>query len=498
MPSSLISIAGYRLIRPIGSGGFGTVWLARAEALDQYCAIKILHVGQAHRPDKELAAVRRFKALALTPVASALMPIEHVGTTPEGRLFYVMPLADGPHEFTPADPTWHPVTLGEILRTRAAAPEVQWFSATQIINWITPIARAAAALGEAELVHRDIKPDNILFMGGRSVLSDVSLLTADSAAFTEIGTPGYRAPSWYMETGGNPDLYGLAATLFTVLTGHSPDKLGRAAFLWPSGGKKSIAPRDWDEWARLHRVIFRATHERAAERFHSLAAFADALEAKKTTPSKGRRQWVVGAALTIVLGLAAGTYFIWPSVAAPLLVRPASTASNQAGHSWDKFDEEMAVALSEIDSVESDWHLTREVIYADLKKLKTVEQISDLEALIQHVVPYLARANKLPSIIEPLKIRWMGERLNQLMRNGISTDQAVDGWKAHDSRKHQLALLEERIETMRTEGLAFPAGWEGELTFFIENFELSRPKEEIRARVLVMLKAVSPLYKDAK
>ena len=89
-----------------------------------------------------------------------------------------------------------------------------------------------------------------------------------------------HAPSWYLETGGNPDMWGIATTLYSLITGNAPDKLGRAAFLWPPQGEQSV---DREAWNRFHRAILRATHEQATERFLSFKALASALESTRET-----------------------------------------------------------------------------------------------------------------------------------------------------------------------------------------------------------------------
>jgi serine/threonine-protein kinase len=87
------------------------------------------------------------------------------------------------------------------------------------------VLQALQTLSDAGLVHRDVKPENILFFNGQPCLGDISLLGADASVITRRGTPGYATSFWYAA----------AAMLQTLLTGNSPEKLGRASFLWLRG-----------------------------------------------------------------------------------------------------------------------------------------------------------------------------------------------------------------------------------------------------------------------
>jgi hypothetical protein len=80
-----------------------------------------------------------------------------------------------------------------------------------------------------------------------------------------------------MESGGHPDMYGAATTLYSVLTGNPPDKMGRANFKWPPQGEQSLSLDERNAWLRFHSVIRRAIDERPAERFADFTAFVRAL-----------------------------------------------------------------------------------------------------------------------------------------------------------------------------------------------------------------------------
>ncbi|MCW1886710.1 serine/threonine protein kinase [Luteolibacter flavescens] len=294
---------GYRLIRVIGQGGFGEVWLCRSEAMGDYRALKFIPARDTDLLEKEHHALGEYRKAAAQLRSPHLMPIEHVNRHEHG-LFSVMPLADGNSGLDPADESWRPWTLGSLLRARAAEPA--WLSSGEIVLLIIPLLEALQTLSAAGLVHRDVKPENILFFDGRSCLSDISLLGADSMENTRRGTPGYAAPSWY--AGGHVDMYGAAATMYTLLTGNSPDRMGRSAFNWPPQGEASMPESERAEWKRLHAVIRRAVEERPDERYLDFKSMASAIQGQPAAPPEkfNRRLKPLGiliciAAATVIL-----------------------------------------------------------------------------------------------------------------------------------------------------------------------------------------------------
>jgi serine/threonine protein kinase len=288
---------GYRLIRLLGRGGFGEVWLCRSEAMGDYRALKWIPSIRPELLEKEYQSLLHYRNAAARLRSPHLVAIEHVNRN-EAGLYYVMPLADGLAEGEPADLAWQPLTLATLVDARFSAPA--WFSSGEITAILMPVLHALQTLCDAGLVHRDVKPENILFFNGRPCLGDISLLGEDSESITRRGTPGYVTPSWYV--GGHPDMYGTAATLFHLLTGNPPDKMGRAAFRWPPQGERSLAENERVEWKRLHNVIRRAADERIAERYPDFNAMAAALSQRQEgAPQNPRRRWIAALA---VLGLA--------------------------------------------------------------------------------------------------------------------------------------------------------------------------------------------------
>lgn len=139
--------------------------------------------------------------------------------------------------------------------------------------YITPVLKALQMLDDARLVHRDVKPENILFRNGSPCLSDISLLDGDLTNRSRSGTYGYGAPGWYLEAGGHPDMYGAAATLYVLLTGKSPNKMPQSRHRWPPQGEDSLPESERREWQSIHRLICRATDDEAAKRFLSFSDF---------------------------------------------------------------------------------------------------------------------------------------------------------------------------------------------------------------------------------
>ncbi len=277
LPNELLD--GYRTLRLIGAGGFGAVWLCRSEVVGDLRALKFIPMLDRDRHDREFEALVRYRQFAMQLRSPAIMPIEHVNRNERG-LFYIMPLCDGYGAVDPASPDWRPTTLSAVLEGQRASGG--WLSMEHVRTYMRPILEALQRLSDVGLVHRDVKPDNILFLNGVPCLADISLLGEDSYAITRRGTPGYSAPSWYMESGGHPDMYGAATTLYSLLTGNFPDKMGRARFKWPPQGEESLSKAERAAFLEMHGAIRRAIDERPAERFPDFRSFERALSGTQT------------------------------------------------------------------------------------------------------------------------------------------------------------------------------------------------------------------------
>ena len=198
----------YRLIELLGRGGMGEVWRAHDTEIDRVVAIKMLLPHYAKDPDFEKRFVREARAAGRLDDPH-IVPIYDVGEI-DGRLYVTMRLIDG-------------TDLQTLLDTGP-------LEAARAVHIIEQIASALQCAHQAGLVHRDVKPSNILLTHNDfAYLIDFGIArgatdTALTSANTTIGTWAYMAPERFSagETKPSSDIYALACVLYQCLTGQPP------------------------------------------------------------------------------------------------------------------------------------------------------------------------------------------------------------------------------------------------------------------------------------
>ncbi|MDT5160792.1 MAG: eukaryotic-like serine/threonine-protein kinase [Mycobacterium sp.] len=198
----------YQLIELLGRGGMGEVWRAHDTAIDRTVALKMLLPHFAKDPDYEKRFRREARAAARLDDPH-IVPIHDVGEI-DGRLYVTMRLING-------------VDLQTLLN---AGP----LDAPRAVYIIEQIASALHAAHQAGLVHRDVKPSNILLgHNDFAYLIDFGIAraagdTALTSANTTIGTWAYMAPERFNTGESDPssDVYALACVLYQCLTGELP------------------------------------------------------------------------------------------------------------------------------------------------------------------------------------------------------------------------------------------------------------------------------------
>ncbi|MDY0003838.1 MAG: protein kinase [Polyangia bacterium] len=214
-----VEVAGrYQVLGYLGEGTTGTVWRAQHLALGRECAIKILKdTGEA---DSQLAARFRREARAASRLDHPnIVFISDFGRVEDGQLYLVMEHISGPslRELMEG-------SVGTVPRSRS-------------LDILSQLAAAIDAAHEAGVVHRDIKPDNILLAQGEDGRDLVKVLDfslariLDGANLTRLtrkgdlfGTPAYMAPEQVRSepTGPATDIYSFGALAFELLTGRLP------------------------------------------------------------------------------------------------------------------------------------------------------------------------------------------------------------------------------------------------------------------------------------
>jgi len=212
---ALKEIGGFELISKIGQGGMGAVFKARQKSLDRIVALKVLPPSFA----KDVKFIERFqreaRACAKLNHPNIVQGVDVGKDEATGVWYFAMEFVDGP-------------SVLKLLKTDGALPEAR---ALEIAR---DIARALECAVGQGIVHRDIKPDNILLTtSGDAKLADLGLakqMNNDNASLTQsgqaVGTPYYMAPEQVRGRADQydirTDIYALGGTLFHMVAGQQP------------------------------------------------------------------------------------------------------------------------------------------------------------------------------------------------------------------------------------------------------------------------------------
>ncbi len=268
----------YRLVRKLGVGGMGEVYLAEHQLLKRPCALKLIRAEVGSDPIALARFEREVQSAARLSHPNTI-EIYDYGHTADGTFYYVM-------EYLPG------LSLADLVRRDGPMPPGRV---------IYLFRQVCAGLSEAHglgLVHRDLKPGNI-FIAVRGGEADVAKvldfglvkLTRDpgavelSSEMTVSGTPMYMAPEQAIgdrSLDARADIYALGAMMYYALTGHPPFTGETAFAVMMAQARDPVVPPSQvhpDVPADLEQVVLRCLAKKRTDRLPSARALADALAA---------------------------------------------------------------------------------------------------------------------------------------------------------------------------------------------------------------------------
>jgi hypothetical protein len=286
-------IPDHEVLRPIGRGAYGEIWLARGLT----GALRAVKVISRSTFASERSFQREFDGMcAFEPISRThrgFVNILHVGRG-EGFFYYIMEVADDSTTGPEIDPAgYHPKTLKSLLDVRGRLP------ASECLDLGLSLTEALQALHDRGLTHRDIKPSNIIFVHGQPKLADIGLV-ALSGQESFVGTEGYVPP----EGPGAPqaDIYSLGKVLYEMA-------MGKDRLEFPEVPTQLDGLEDKAHVLELNEILLKACAGKLKRRYGSAREMhADLLRLKR---GQRRRTLVpviiVGAFLLAAAGLFAIT-----------------------------------------------------------------------------------------------------------------------------------------------------------------------------------------------
>ena len=306
----------YRLEAKLGSGGMSTVYLARDETLDRPVAVKVMHREMSEQEDQ----LQRFRQ-----EARAVAKLSHpnvVSVIDAGE--------DGGHPYIVFE-----YVKGETLKQRIA--RIGALDTQEAIAYAIEVARGLTVAHSRNMVHRDIKPQNVLIdEEGRAKLTDFGIsrqLEQDGMTATGrvLGTTDYVAPEQAMGRGVDPrsDIYSLGVVLYEMLVGQVPfhaDSQVGVAMKHVNEELPDVQRRRPEVSAAVALVVERATAKNPAERYQAIGEMIDDLEtaleveAARAGSTTGEATSVLDAVPPPRRKLSGRARWSWAAIAVLLLV----------------------------------------------------------------------------------------------------------------------------------------------------------------------------------
>ena len=303
-----IDISGYKVKKELGAGGMAKVYLAVDTKLDRPVALKVLSPAFAENSRITKRFIKEAKTAAQLQ-HSNIVSIFDVGKQGAMNYFAMEYLQENLKDR---------IKQGGALKPREA------------LSIVKDVAKALSYAHQKGFVHRDIKPDNIMFRkDGAVVLVDFGIVKAvdETTKLTRtgmsVGTPQYMSPEQIKakKVDGRSDIYSLGIVLFELLTGKLPypgEDLVKVALQHTSGSIPKLPDKLKDFQPLIEKMLAKNPHERVRNA-EGLIRLIDALDFKfkeKTTkiqqaPSKSRKKAPLVFFLLIMIAVAVGAVYLW-------------------------------------------------------------------------------------------------------------------------------------------------------------------------------------------
>ena len=396
--------AGWRLVREIGRGAYGVVYVA-VNGKGERAAVKVCRrddIGDECY-ERELRGAKLYKSI---PPQDELLRMRELAVKP-GGFYTVMDLADDEFGGVSSEAaSYRPKTLAKVIDGEKALP------LKECVTLGISIAKGLAVLQRHHLLHRDIKPGNVIYIKGHPVLSDPGLVVEGSEAVSQVGTPSYAPPEGFTNDTG--DIYSLGMTLKAASFGRRIEDLNKGPAIEADTGAKFF-PAWW-------RILNKATDANPRQRYQSAKALLKDLESLSRkialTPIIGSRVAKIVIALFV---LAFITIIVFP-----LFSFKSGIEANMA---WAKRDAEWAVML--VDNVNLvDFNISSVSWRIDEIAATNKAVGAELHSLVDRMKSLGGKLDSLSS-----EIKMLSDRVPKDKRDGSS-----DKREFQDARK----LAEER------------------------------------------------------
>jgi tetratricopeptide (TPR) repeat protein len=343
-PDNLLgqTIGSYVIVARIGGGGMGVVYQAKDTKLSRTVALKFLPPQWIHDEDARQRFVREAQAASATNHPN-ICTIHDIETAPDGQLFIVMAYYDG-----------------QTLKQRLASGPL---AVDEALDIATQVADGLAKAHAQGVVHRDVKPGNVMLTGDGVRIVDFGLATfADAQKLTEehsvLGTAAYMSPEQVrgMSADARSDVWAVGVMLYEMLIGHVPFQGSHTeaiAYAIRHEAPAAIRVSRPDVGEGVEQLVFRAMHKEPSVRFKDGRELARALRQARgqslppdlltvavSTPEshvarrdqEGRpRAWTRAAGMAAAtLAVAAGA--LWWALSGPRQVVAITPVVNETGY----------------------------------------------------------------------------------------------------------------------------------------------------------------------